>query len=116
MDSDADDLGQGEPHQLTEERVTRLADVVATLNGGPRLRKSSLSSALTDISEMEVDDRPRTRVQSGVESENSDSGKDESDSENGEDDPMIGVGFEGQPIANRIIDVNLPIMGGSTFF
>lgn len=93
MDSDADEFGQGEPHPLTEEQVTRPADVVATLNAGPRSRKSSLSSLLTDISEMEVDDRPRT---SRVESENSDIGKDESDSENGEDDPMIGVGLEAE--------------------
>lgn len=93
MDSDVKGLGQGK-HQLTEERVAHLADAVAELHAGGRSRKSSLSSALTDVSQMEVDDQPRPHVQSGAESEDSDSGEDESESENAEDDPMNGVTME----------------------
>jgi hypothetical protein len=77
MDSNAEELGSGKRHQLTVERVAELANVVARLNEGARSRKSSVSSALTAISQ--------TRVQSEVESEDSDSG---------EDDPMNGVGSE----------------------
>jgi hypothetical protein len=77
MDSNAEELGSGRRHQLTVERVAELANVVARLNEGARSRKSSVSSALTAISQ--------TRVQSEVESEDSDSG---------EDDPMNGVGSE----------------------
>jgi hypothetical protein len=57
-------------------------------------RKSSPSSSITDISDMVVDDKPsgvdkpRTVVQSDGESEDSDSSGDDSDSDNGPDDPM----------------------------
>jgi len=96
-DADADKLGQAEQHQLTEERVTRLDDLVPELNSGPRSRKSSrkssLSSLLTDISKMDMDDQTRTGIESAVES---DVGEDESDSESSDDDPMTGANLEAE--------------------
>jgi hypothetical protein len=87
MDSDGYEIGQGEAHQLTEDRVCHLADVVPESNLAARSRKSSIRSTLTDLSEMEVDAQPTTDVQSAggpvVELE---SERDEGESEWHEDD------------------------------
>jgi hypothetical protein len=79
MDCNADELGPSKSHQLTEERVSQLGDVKPQLNLGPTSRRSSLSSLLTDISAMEVDDPASTGLRSGVESEDSDLGEEEWD-------------------------------------
>lgn len=94
MDAAEDGLAGGETNPLTEEAVSRLEDMTP-LFLKPGSRRSS-SSSLTTISQMAVDDKPRARVQSAVESEDSDSETDESDCENGEDGPVIGVGLEAE--------------------
>ena len=92
MHSDGDELGQGEAHQLTEDRVCHLAHVGPESNLAARSRKSSICSTSTDLSEMEVDAQPTTDVQSAggpvdrlvvgeLESE-----RDEGESERHEDD------------------------------
>ena len=111
--SNAAELGRGESHQLTVDRVSHLGDVVPELNLGPRPRKSSIVSSLTDIAEMEIDGQPTPGVESaeesgsetmaGVEShseneeDESEAEKEEeqSDSENEEDDSMNGVVEDG---------------------
>jgi hypothetical protein len=96
MDSDVDEPEQGKTHQLTEDRVSHLADVVPKSNLAARLRKSSIGSALTDLSEMEVDAQPTTDVQSaggsddclvGVESDSEyDEGESEQDGDEDDSD------------------------------
>ena len=90
MDCNADELGPSNPHQLTEERVSQLGDVMPRLNSGPTSRRSSLSSSLTDILAMEVDNPSSTGLQSGVESEDSDVGEEEWDAGSDRDEKKNG--------------------------
>ena len=94
MDSSEDRLeatGDGsQPNNLTEEQVGDREDTAPASSCQQTSRRCSVSS-LSDLSDMDIDDQPWAVGQSALESGDSDSQKEESGSENGEDDAMTGV-------------------------
>jgi hypothetical protein len=84
-----------ETQQLTKEQVTLLNDLVPASNLAPRLRKSSIGSALTVLSEMTVDGQPMPGKMVGVQSD-SDNGSDDSDAEMDVDGATAGVQSAGR--------------------
>ena len=72
-----------------EERVSRLGDVVpGSILEGRSSRRSSISSLLTEVSDLEEEVQQRTPVQSGLESEDSEDEEEPTISDNDDDDPM----------------------------
>jgi hypothetical protein len=86
-----------------EARLPHLDDLVPTSDLAPRSRKSSISSVLTDLSQMELDDQPKAGVQSagdsggrmvGIES-NSDHAEDNAENDDHDSDAeMEGDGVQ----------------------